>query len=95
MSVPNQYSADGRFSRRIGDSACGSTVPSHGANTAIADHDQQQRAADDDRRMAAECVAPKRCQRRRRPAGAMSAQDRSARCDRAQPQYRMRGSSSV
>src|SRR5690349_17222284 len=36
MSVPNQKSADGGFSRLIGDTACGSTVPSHGASSAMA-----------------------------------------------------------
>src|SRR5258706_3972258 len=36
MSLPNQNSADGGFKRRIGDTASGSTVPSHGAKTAIA-----------------------------------------------------------
>src|SRR6185312_12019833 len=34
MSVPNQFADDGGFNRRIGDTASGSTVPSHGANTA-------------------------------------------------------------
>src|SRR5688572_30154154 len=34
MSVPNQNSAEGCLSRRIGDSASGSTVPSHGAKIA-------------------------------------------------------------
>src|SRR5438045_3516328 len=36
MSVPNQYWSDGHLSRFTGDSACGSLVPSQGANTAIA-----------------------------------------------------------
>src|SRR6185437_6142558 len=36
MSVPNQCVADGHLSRLSGDRACGSTVPSHGANIAIA-----------------------------------------------------------
>src|SRR5436190_1095935 len=36
MSLPNQNSADGGFKRRIGDTASGSTVPSHGAKMAIA-----------------------------------------------------------
>src|SRR5690348_8792331 len=36
MSVPNQYAADGGRSRFAGDTASGSTVPSHGASSAIA-----------------------------------------------------------
>src|SRR5712691_10343128 len=35
MSVPNQYCGEGHLSRRTGANACGSTVPSQGANTAI------------------------------------------------------------
>src|SRR5271170_7382928 len=34
MSVPNQNSLDGGLRRLMGASACGSTVPSHGAKTA-------------------------------------------------------------
>src|SRR5712672_160809 len=36
MSVPNQKSAEGGFSRLIGATAWGSIVPSHGAKIAIA-----------------------------------------------------------
>src|ERR1700687_3837287 len=36
MSVPNQKSADGGFSRLIGATACGSIVPNHGAKIAMA-----------------------------------------------------------
>src|SRR5438093_9162854 len=36
MSVPNQKSADGGFSRLAGETACGSMVPSHGARNAMA-----------------------------------------------------------
>src|SRR5258706_7682661 len=35
MSVPNQCSLEGGLRRSIGESACGSTVPSHGASNAI------------------------------------------------------------
>src|SRR6478609_3989877 len=35
MSEPNQNSAEGCFRRLIGATACGSTVPSHGAKIAI------------------------------------------------------------
>src|SRR3954454_4032407 len=35
MSVPNQYASEGLRRRRIGDSACGSTVPRYGASVAI------------------------------------------------------------
>src|SRR6185295_12916394 len=35
MSVPNQNSADGCRRRSTGATACGSTVPSQGASTAI------------------------------------------------------------
>src|ERR1700687_1363381 len=35
MSLPNQNSSDGGLCRLNGATACGSTVPSHGANTAI------------------------------------------------------------
>src|SRR5262245_4209551 len=34
MSVPNQNSAEGSLRRLMGATACGSTVPSHGASTA-------------------------------------------------------------
>src|SRR5688572_4204204 len=36
MSEPNQNSSEGCFSRLIGATAWGSTVPSHGASSAIA-----------------------------------------------------------
>src|SRR6185436_10110233 len=36
MSEPNQNSSEGCLSRLIGATACGSTVPSHGASSAIA-----------------------------------------------------------
>ena len=35
MSLPNQNWADGGFNRLIGATACGSVVPSQGANIAI------------------------------------------------------------
>src|ERR1051326_10820 len=35
MSVPNQKAADGALSRLIGDTACGSIVPSQGAAGAM------------------------------------------------------------
>src|SRR2546430_17402557 len=35
MSVPNQYCAPGARRRRIGETASGSAVPSHGAASAI------------------------------------------------------------
>src|SRR5262245_34837359 len=34
MSLPNQKACDGGRKRRVGASACGSTVPSHGASRA-------------------------------------------------------------
>src|SRR6476646_2434282 len=36
MSVPNQYISEGARRRLIGDTASGSTVPSHGASSAAA-----------------------------------------------------------
>jgi hypothetical protein len=36
MSVPNQKSAEGGFSRLTGETACGSIVPIHGARIAMA-----------------------------------------------------------
>ena len=53
MSVPNQCCADGRRSRRIGDRACGSTVPSQGAKTPPC-HQPEQHRPDDDGRMPAD-----------------------------------------
>src|SRR6266516_7063959 len=35
MSVPNQKAADGALRRLIGETACGSIVPSHGAKIAM------------------------------------------------------------
>ena len=55
--------------RLTGATACGSTVPSHGAKTATSDHADEHHAADERRRMAPERIAEAPPRRRHGPGG--------------------------
>ena len=92
MSVPNQASAEGGFSRWVASSACGSCVASSGANTAMTQASASSTSPSDSagqrRRNRPGC--------RRLLAGAAdSAASGPVFCMGVIGQYRMRGSNST